>query len=238
MVAQTSDDEQEASLRGQAAVWVDSDDERTVVSLASNPRLRKLRLTESEDLVNGREYIKRLRRQFEQLYPVPEWANPSSARKSSQRKRRRSPKASYSSDEAVSSDGMSIDSDDLSAQPLAKLLQSTSNLIRTTDFTASSAHKKLRPEVIDIQRTKDVSDAQPVSLVSTHHTIRLTLQIVRHNLFNIPPLPPASPLLWPFLHPLTTPHLPTPTKPKPSPHLPPHPPHPPHHLPFPSPSRK
>ena len=175
MLAQTSGNEQDTSLRGQAAVWVDSDDERIVVSLASNPRLRKLRLTDSEDLVNGREYTKRLRRQFEQLYPVPEWANPSSARQWSQRKHRRFSNASYSSDEAVSSDGMSFDSDDLSVKPLAKLLQSTTNFIQTTDSTASSTRKRLRPEVIDIQRTKDVGNAQPVSLLFTQHTIKLTL---------------------------------------------------------------
>jgi len=46
-----------------APVWEDSDDERMMVSLASNPRLRKLRITESEDLVNGKEYMERLRRQ-------------------------------------------------------------------------------------------------------------------------------------------------------------------------------
>jgi U3 small nucleolar RNA-associated protein 18 len=46
-----------------APVWEDSDDERILVSLASNPRLRKLRLMESEDLVNGKEYTERLRRQ-------------------------------------------------------------------------------------------------------------------------------------------------------------------------------
>jgi U3 small nucleolar RNA-associated protein 18 len=46
-----------------APVWEDSDDERMMVCLASNPRLRKLRLTESEDMVNGKEYTERLRRQ-------------------------------------------------------------------------------------------------------------------------------------------------------------------------------
>jgi U3 small nucleolar RNA-associated protein 18 len=45
------------------AVWEDSDDERVMISLASETRLRKLRVTEEEDIVNGKEYIWRLRRQ-------------------------------------------------------------------------------------------------------------------------------------------------------------------------------
>lgn len=45
------------------AAWEDSDDERMMISLASEMRLRKLRVTEEEDLVNGKEYIWRLRRQ-------------------------------------------------------------------------------------------------------------------------------------------------------------------------------
>ena len=60
---------------------------------------------------------------------------------------------------------MSVDSDALSAQPLAKLLQSTGPLTETS-VTSTSIRKKLRPEVIDIQRTKDVSGVQPVSLLS------------------------------------------------------------------------
>ncbi len=50
--------------------WEDSDDERIMVSLATNTRLRKLRNYEGEDMVNGREYIKRLRRQFVPLIYV------------------------------------------------------------------------------------------------------------------------------------------------------------------------
>jgi U3 small nucleolar RNA-associated protein 18 len=146
------------------AVWVDSDDERLVVSLASNPRLRKLRVAESEDVINGKEYTKRLRRQFERLYPVPDWANPSAAAGSTSKKRRR-PSNGKSSSEDASADDMSIDSDDLSVQPLAKLLQSSTEFLRAS--SSSSTRRKLRPEVIDIQRTKDVDLAQPVGSSST-----------------------------------------------------------------------
>ncbi|KAG8532597.1 uncharacterized protein KY384_002474 [Bacidia gigantensis] len=135
--------------------WIDSDDERLVISLASNSRLRKLRVTEAEDLVNGKEYTKRLRQQFERLYPPPEWANPS-ARKQKRRK-------SNASDgfEQSPADDMSIDSDDLSAQPLDKLLQSTAPLTQQS-FTIPGGRRKLRPEKIDVHRLKDIGGTQPV----------------------------------------------------------------------------
>lgn len=145
-----------------AAAWVDSDDERIIVSLASNPRLRKLRVAESENLINGKEYTKRLRRQFERLYPVPDWANPSAAVKASTKKRRRASDVSDGASEDSSADDMSIDSVDLSVQPLSKLLQNAGDLIKTLPIS-SSGGRKLRPEFIDIQRAKDVGVAQPVS---------------------------------------------------------------------------
>ena len=162
---QTSNKDEAQSSEDNAAAWVDSDDERIVVSLASNPRLRKLRISEAEDLINGREYTRRLRRQFERLYPVPEWAHPSAARKQSQKKRGRTSKSSESSDASASGDEMSLETENLSTQPLAKLLQNTVALIRPT-ATHSTSRKKLRPEVIDVHRTKDVGTSQAVSLLS------------------------------------------------------------------------
>lgn len=147
-----------------AAAWVDSDDDRILVSLASNPRLRKLRNTESEDLVNGREYTKRLRRQFERLCPVPGWAIPSAAVKPSHKRPRQLTNTSEGSSDDASADEMSIDSEDLLVQPLAKLLQNTTDLVKT-----SSGRGRLRPEVIDMQRTKDVGLAQPVRSFDTIH---------------------------------------------------------------------
>ena len=157
----TPDEDGAQSDGGDPPAWVDSDDERIVVSLASNPRLRKLRTSETEDLVNGKEYTKRLRRQFERLYLVPEWANPLAAKKRVHRKRRKPLNSSDTSDVNVSADEMSIDSDDLSTPPLAKLLQNSTSLTQPTP-KASISRRKLRPEVIDIHRIKDVGTAQPV----------------------------------------------------------------------------
>ena len=153
----------EAIHQGDAPAWEDSDDERITVSLASNPRLRKLRHAETDDVVNGMEYMRRLREQFERLYPVPEWANPSASKVNGGKKKRRRPSGTGStSDEAEFADDTSIDSESLSAQPLARLLQNV-NSLNHQPAAQSSTGKKLRPEVIDIQRLKDVGATQPVS---------------------------------------------------------------------------
>ena len=158
----TSDQNLVAPETGNAAAWVDSDDERIVVSLMSSPRLRKLRTAESEDLVNGKEYSKRLRRQFERLHPVPGWANPSAAREVVSKKRRKLSTASESFEANASADEISVETDDLSTQPLAKLFQNINILTQPTS-TGSTTRKQLRPQVIDIHRIKDVGTAQPVS---------------------------------------------------------------------------
>lgn len=147
-----------------APAWMDSDDERITVSLASNVRLRKLRIAESEDLINGKEYAKRLQRQYQMLYPVPDWASPAATSKSLSRKRRRTSNSSGSQDASGSGDDMSLESEDLSVQPLAKLLNSAESLTISAS-TGLGQRKKLRPELIDVHRTKDVDNAQPVSFV-------------------------------------------------------------------------
>ena len=161
-----SDKDPALSDDGNAAAWVDSDDERIVISLTSSPRMRKLRTVESEDLVNGKEYSKRLRRQFKRLHQVPDWANPTAARGVVSKKQRKLSAASGSSEANVSAEEISLESDDLSTQPLAKLLQNTSRFIQPTS-TSSTTRKVLRPEIIDIHRTKDVGIAQTVSLLSS-----------------------------------------------------------------------
>lgn len=53
--------------------------------------------------------------------------------------------------------------DQISTQPLAKLLQGATDLTRIEDNTQAGGKKKLRQEVLDIQRLKDVGGNQPVS---------------------------------------------------------------------------
>ncbi|KAM0146080.1 hypothetical protein ACHAQE_010922 [Botrytis cinerea] len=142
---------------GDALAWEDSDDDRLNVSLAGNSRLRKLRVNEGEDIVSGKEYTRRLRMQFERLNPVPEWAQSSRPTK----RRRRS---SAASDSSLSSNDMDVDDSDLSTLPLARLLQDAGAL--TKEAPATSKRPKLRPEVLDIQRTRDIPKTQPSAVTS------------------------------------------------------------------------
>lgn len=145
-------------VAGDAPAWDDSDDDRLTVSLAGNTRLRKLRVNEGEDVVTGRDYTKRLRRQFEMLHPVPEWAQ------SSSRPVKRRRRSSAGSDSSMFSNDMDVDETDLSTLPLARLLQDAGSLTRTQPATSKRA--KLRPEVLDIQRTRDIPLTQPSAITS------------------------------------------------------------------------
>lgn len=137
-------------------MWYDSDDDRLTVSLASHQRLRKLRVAEAEDVVSGKEYIRRLRRQFQQLNPVPDWANP---------------EVNQAKNDGSSADDMDTDDEEeqTSTQPLAKLLQNATDLTRVEDNTRAGGKRKLRQEVLDIQRLKDVGRSQPVSRLHASH---------------------------------------------------------------------
>lgn len=137
---------------GNAPVWEDSDDERLVISLAGATRLRKLRLTEAEDLVSGTEYSTRLRQQYLRLNPAPAWAREADGRPS--KRRRRSSAASDSSDADSDSDS------EISAQPLEKFLRDVNRLAGA----GSTRKRRLRPEVIDIQRTREIPDQHKASV--------------------------------------------------------------------------
>lgn len=62
-----------AAARGGAA-WSDSDDEDVRVNIAAKSRLRKLRKTEEDSVLVGKEYADRLRKRFAETYGSPEWA--------------------------------------------------------------------------------------------------------------------------------------------------------------------
>jgi WD40 repeat protein len=138
-----------------APAWEDSDDDRLEVSLAGATRLRKLRVAEAEDTVSGTEYSRRLRQQFERLNPPPAWAKQNSEeRSSSKRRRRRSSNSAASGSDSSEDSEMGSDSDDATAQPLEKFLRDVNQLAGL----GGSKKRRLRPEVIDIQRTRDIPD--------------------------------------------------------------------------------
>lgn len=170
-----------------------------LVSLAKVPRLRKLRLTEAEDVVNGKEYSKRLRRQFEMLHPFPDWAR--DAMQGPARKKRRLSQ-DVGSDDAGSDEDMDMNDDLPSVAPLSRLLQNAGSLVRS-GAPIKGKKRKLRPEVIDIQRTKDIAGIQPsaITSLSFHPQLPLLLSsgpsstLYLHHISPSPPAPTPNPLL-------------------------------------------
>ncbi|KAG1809767.1 WD40-repeat-containing domain protein [Suillus plorans] len=121
-----------------APAWTDPDDVNVQVSLASNNRLRKLRDAPSDDTVGGREYERRLRRQFEHINPTPDWA--SIARKKRERgKRRRSSVSGSESGEDV----------------VPELLASTAGIL------ATAKSRIIPPSTLSIERLRDANQAAP-----------------------------------------------------------------------------
>lgn len=154
--------------RGPKPAWEDSDDERLTVSLAGKRQLRKLRETEADDLVSGAEYTRRLRQQYLRLNPLPAWAKDSSTDRKSKRRRRSSAAGDSSASESSAESDASSDEDDVdpSALPLEKFLRDASLL----NDEGRRKRRKLRPEVIDIQRTRDIPDTHrgPVESLCFH----------------------------------------------------------------------
>ncbi|CAN8099601.1 unnamed protein product [Discula destructiva] len=161
---------------GPQPAWVDSDDERLTVSLAGARQLRKLRETEADDRVSGAEYARRLRQQYLKFNPLPAWAKEAAA-DGKKKRRRRSSAASAASGSAASGleasdedddedDDDDDDDDDLSVLPLDKFLRDASAL----NGEGRRKTRKLRPEVLDIQRTRDIPDTHrgPVDSLSFH----------------------------------------------------------------------
>lgn len=143
-----SDEDEEISIINQeipqqpqktkAPAWTDPDDVNVQVSLASNNRLRKLRDAPSDDTVGGREYERRLRRQFEHINPTPDWA--SIARKKRERgKRRRSSVSGSESGEDV----------------VPELLASTAGIL------ATAKSRTIPPSTLSIERLRDANQAAP-----------------------------------------------------------------------------
>jgi hypothetical protein len=211
--------------------WEDSDDERLVVSLASVPQLRKLRETAEDDMVNGKEYARRLRKQYERLYPAPDWA--AHAAGAANKKRRRTMDDDESGDESASD--MDVDEDDLSTQPLARLLKDA-DIFSRTSTRGPTKKRKLQAGTIDIQRLKDVSKAGPVSMLFMYSLMTTSLIhiLVCHHFSLIPPVVPASSFLRTELDALPSSRQPQPPDTEPASYFAPHEAHAPHNNRIPS----
>ena len=144
---------------GPEPAWEDSDDERVVVSLMSQSRLKKYRETFTDNVVSGTDYIRRLRIQYERVYPVPAWAQPQSQQEQESKRRRVD---SDASDSEIGEDETEEDTTTPSAAPLSDLLQSTSGYI-----TRSTTTTKLKPGHLDITRLPDANLHSPAQSAAT-----------------------------------------------------------------------
>ncbi|QSL66540.1 hypothetical protein MERGE_000920 [Pneumocystis wakefieldiae] len=127
--------------------WEDSDDERLLISLASVGRLRKLRESENEDIINGKEYNIRLRKQFERINPVPSWVVLSKSL----------------NDENLKQNG-NIEDDDSDSSFLNDVSKSTKSLKSLLESSEGYIRKTLSvlpPTTINIKRLKDANASSP-----------------------------------------------------------------------------
>lgn len=178
----------------EAPAWEDSDDERLTISLASVSQLRKLRNSEADDVINGTEYTRRLRQQYLRLNPLPKWAT--EADEPPKKRRRRS---SAGSDTSASSEE-GEDGGDLEAEalPLDKLLRDASALTGGVSARA----RKLRPEVIDIQRSRDIPDShQDITSLAFHPKYPVLLSSSTSSLLYLHHIAPTA---YPTPNPMLT----------------------------------
>ncbi|RKU40123.1 hypothetical protein DL546_002368 [Coniochaeta pulveracea] len=166
--------------------WDDSDDERLTVSLASVSQLRKLRVSEREDVVSGTEYTRRLRQQYLRLYPHPTWAQEAEGRVTTKHRRRRSSASSFSSgSEETDEEGFAT-----SALPLERFLRDANSF----NGDESRKRRKLRPETIDIQRTRDIPDVHkaPVGSLSFHPQYPILLSSSTSSIMHLHHIAPTA----------------------------------------------
>jgi U3 small nucleolar RNA-associated protein 18 len=161
-----------------APAWTDPDDASLEVSLASSARLRKLRDAPGEDTIGGREYERRLRRQFMKMNPTPEWAT------TARRKRRRT-EGDADADADV----------DVSTPGLDTLVTSSGGILDRKRRT------RLDPGVLAIERLRDANQAAQaegeVTALQFHPSPQVSMLLVassdrRIRLFNVRLCSPPS----------------------------------------------
>lgn len=160
----TSDSEEsEQSSDEEPDAWFDSDDEKLQVSLVSSAKLRKLRDTMSEEMVQGKDYSKRLRSRFQKLYPVPDWA-----------KQQEDDSKNGSEDEEMND----ADDDDDETGVITAKNALGDMLKQKSTFVTTSVSKLLPSGEVDIARLKDASISvksqsaiQNLQFHPTHHLL-------------------------------------------------------------------
>lgn len=122
--------------------WEDSDDEKLHISVMTTNKTKKLRTSYNETKINGKNYVNRLRAQFEKIYPRPKWVD----------------------DESDNSDINSDDdnnSDDEYEQVINGDINALSKILKTTYNYKETISKLLPPTSLDILRLKDANVSRP-----------------------------------------------------------------------------
>lgn len=154
--------DQDESDGEQSDVWEDSDDERLNISLVSTDKLKKLRKTETDSIINGKSYITRLRSQFERIYPRPDWID--------------------EIDEEKDEDSdIDLDDDEKEGSTLENDTNAILNILSTSlKFIKTKQLKLISPVNISITRLKDANYQKPskaaIQSISFHsnHPLLLT----------------------------------------------------------------
>ncbi|CAH0481015.1 unnamed protein product [Peronospora belbahrii] len=123
------------SLRELEAAWVDEDDKEVEVSLEEQPQLRKLRRTEKDTIVSGKELHLRLKTFYQSAHGAVSWADPSN----------------FLGDRQI---GL-YDSD----------IEGEAELLRSTDKMLESSGKLLPQGELEIIRVKDANQHAPSNAV-------------------------------------------------------------------------
>lgn len=141
------DDEDSEEEEDKNAAWVDEDDKRLKISLSASNITKKLRNDIDEDIVDGVEYSRRLRQQFNKIYPKPNWAMlPSEIKEARKRK-------SMDSDDE-DEDDENKDEDELDEETRLDLLKSTMGIL-----SRRSKNSTISPRKLDILRLKNANRA-------------------------------------------------------------------------------
>ncbi|AEY96832.1 FAEL153Wp [Eremothecium gossypii FDAG1] len=137
-VDQVSEESDSGEESGSSAAWSDSDDEHLNVTIGQTNMSKKLRTTYAEKELSSRQYVQRLRQQFEKIYPRPLWVDEHES------------ESGYES--SANEDSEQLVDGDVSA--LAKILHNTYS------YKAQSS-SLLSPKTLDIVRLKDANVSHP-----------------------------------------------------------------------------
>lgn len=142
-------------------VWVDEEEEKTVINIANVNRLRKLRKSEDETTITGKEYVARLRAQHAKLNPGTDWARRDSAAKP------------YDDDES------SDEESGVTVAPGYDNVEAIDDILRTDEDLVSKSSTKLMPGLLEYSKLVDANVEEPsnapINSVQFHRNGQLLL---------------------------------------------------------------